>query len=81
MAQWLRMAVASCVRGSVEGLRRAVKRLLAAGIPRQAVMRLLIDQAHEAMQTGLGDSRRSAEAVLQDALRLHSLFDEPGMAA
>ena len=62
-------------------LRRSVKQLLAAGVPRQAVMRLLIDQAHEAMQTGPGDGRRSAEAVLQDAMRLHSLFDDPDRAA
>ena len=44
-------------------------------------MRFLIDQAHEAMQTGPGDGRRSAEAVLQDAMRLHSLFDDPDRAA
>ena len=60
-------------------LRRAVKRLLAEGIPRQALMRLLIDQAHEAVQTGPGDGRRSAEAVLEDAIRLYSLFDDPDM--
>lgn len=60
---------------------RLVKRMLAAGVPRKAVMTLLIDQAHGAMQAGPGDGRRSAEAVLQEALHLHSLFDDPEKAS
>ena len=64
------------------GLRRSVKKVLKAGVAPRDVMRRLIEEAHEAMQTGPGDSRQSAaEAVLHDAMRLHTLYGDPDKTA
>ena len=65
-------------------LKQLAQKALQEGIGPRTIMRLLIDQAFEVLNTGDRQSpkyaREHADLVLQEAMLLHSIYDDPGKA-
>jgi hypothetical protein len=66
-------------------LAKLAEKAAAHGIERKAIMRLFIDHAFEVLNKAPGQTpaaaRHNAAAVLQEAMRLHSIYDGPEGAA
>lgn len=61
-------------------LKKLTEQAIAKGLERKTVVRLLIDHAFDILNASPGHARESASLILDEALRLHSIYDDPDKA-